>query len=36
MMPFQKCLICGGELISKDVEKLLRGGVHKASHSRAG
>ena len=31
MMPFQKCPICGGELISKKVEKLLRGGVHTAS-----
>lgn len=31
MMPFQKCPICGGELISKEVEKLLRGGVHTAS-----
>ena len=31
MMPFQKCPICGGEMISKNVEKLLRGGVHTAS-----
>lgn len=31
MMPFQKCPVCGGELIRKEVEKLLRGGVHTAS-----
>ena len=31
MMPFRKCLVCGGELISREVEKLLRGGVHTAS-----
>mgnify|MGYP002869665678 FL=1 len=30
MMPFEKCPICGGELIEKEVEKLLRGGVHTA------
>ena len=30
MMPFEKCSICGGELIEKEVEKLLRGGVHMA------
>ncbi len=30
MMPFQKCPICGGELVEKEVEKLLRGGVHTA------
>jgi len=28
MMPFEKCPICGGELIEKEVEKLLKGGVH--------
>ena len=28
MRPFQKCPVCGGELVEKDVEKLLRGGVH--------
>jgi len=28
--PFEKCPICGGELVEKDVEKLLRGGVHTA------
>ena len=26
MIPFNKCLVCGGELIKKEVEKLLRGG----------
>jgi len=30
MKPFEKCPICGGELIEKQVEKLLRGGVHTA------
>lgn len=30
MMPFQKCPVCGGELAEKEVEKLLRGGVHTA------
>jgi YgiT-type zinc finger domain-containing protein len=30
MMPFEKCPVCGGELIEKDVEKLLRGGIHTA------
>lgn len=30
MMPFGKCPICGGELVEKDVEKLLKGGVHTA------
>lgn len=29
-MPFQKCPICGGELVEKEVEKLLRGGMHTA------
>jgi len=28
--PFEKCPICGGELVEKDVEKLLRGGDHTA------
>ena len=31
MMPFQRCPVCGGELIEKQVEKLLRGGVHTAA-----
>lgn len=30
MRPFERCPICGGELIEKKVEKLLRGGVHTA------
>lgn len=30
MKPFDKCPICGGELVEKAVEKLLRGGVHTA------
>ncbi|MBI1923729.1 YgiT-type zinc finger protein [Candidatus Poribacteria bacterium] len=30
MMPFEKCPVCGGELVEKDVEKLLRGGIHTA------
>ncbi len=30
MMPFSKCPTCGGEIIEKEVEKLLRGGVNLA------
>jgi YgiT-type zinc finger domain-containing protein len=30
MLPFVKCPICGGEIIKKEVEKLLRGGNHTA------
>ena len=30
MMPFSKCPVCGGELTEKNVEKLLRGGIHTA------
>jgi YgiT-type zinc finger domain-containing protein len=30
MMPFSTCPVCGGEMVEKDVEKLLRGGVHTA------
>jgi YgiT-type zinc finger domain-containing protein len=30
MMPFKKCPVCGGEMVEKDVEKLLRGGNHTA------
>jgi len=30
MKPFDKCPICGGELVEKDVEKLLKGGIHTA------
>lgn len=28
--PFDKCPVCGGELVEKEVEKLLRGGRHTA------
>ena len=31
MMSFDKCPVCGGELIEKNVEKLLRGGIHTAA-----
>lgn len=31
MKPFEKCPVCGGELIDRQVEKLLRGGRHTAS-----
>ena len=30
MRPFEKCPVCGGELVQKEVEKLLRGGNHTA------
>jgi len=30
MKPFEKCPVCGGELVEKEVEKLLRGGSHTA------
>ena len=30
MKPFGKCPICGGELVEREVEKLLRGGSHIA------
>lgn len=29
-MPFEKCPVCGGDLIEKEVEKVLRGGVNTA------
>ena len=29
-MPFTHCPTCGGEMVTKKVEKLLRGGVHTA------
>ena len=29
--PFPRCPVCGGELVEKEVEKLLRGGVHTAA-----
>jgi YgiT-type zinc finger domain-containing protein len=28
--PFDKCPVCGGDLVEKEVEKLLRGGPHTA------
>jgi YgiT-type zinc finger domain-containing protein len=31
VMPFDKCPVCGGEIVAKEVEKLLRGGVNTAS-----
>lgn len=31
MIPFTKCPVCGGEVVEKDVEKLLRGGRHTAT-----
>jgi YgiT-type zinc finger domain-containing protein len=30
MVPFSRCPICGGEVTEREVEKLLRGGVHTA------
>lgn len=30
MKPFEKCPVCGGELIEKEVEKLLKGGKNTA------
>jgi YgiT-type zinc finger domain-containing protein len=30
MKPFDKCPVCGGELVEKEVETLLRGGAHTA------
>jgi YgiT-type zinc finger domain-containing protein len=30
MTSFEKCPVCGGQLVEKEVEKLLRGGVHTA------
>jgi YgiT-type zinc finger domain-containing protein len=30
MLPFSKCPVCGGEVVEKEVEKLLRGGVNVA------
>ena len=30
MKPFEKCPVCGGELVKKEVEKLLRGGINTA------
>lgn len=30
MKSFEKCAVCGGELVEKEVEKLLKGGLHTA------
>ena len=30
MMPFEKCPVCNGEVVEKEVEKLLRGGKNVA------
>ena len=30
MMPFSRCPVCGGEMVEKEVDKLLRGGVNLA------
>lgn len=30
MMPFEKCPVCQGDMVEKEVEKLLRGGIHTA------
>ena len=30
MMPFDKCPVCGGNMVEKNVEKVLRGGVNTA------
>jgi YgiT-type zinc finger domain-containing protein len=27
-MPFEKCPVCGGKMVEKNVEKVLRGGVN--------
>jgi YgiT-type zinc finger domain-containing protein len=29
-IPFERCPVCGGEMVQKTVEKLLRGGNHTA------
>ena len=31
MMPFEKCPTCGGQVVEKEVEKLLRGGGNTAA-----
>lgn len=30
MISFKKCPVCCGEMVEKEVEKLLRGGIHTA------
>jgi YgiT-type zinc finger domain-containing protein len=29
-MPFERCPVCGGDLVHKEVEKILRGGANTA------
>ena len=31
MLPFKKCPVCGGELIEKEVEKIVKGGSNTAT-----
>ncbi|RKX72811.1 MAG: YgiT-type zinc finger domain-containing protein [Spirochaetes bacterium] len=31
MLPFNKCPICGGEVVEKEVEKLIKGGYNTAT-----
>ena len=31
MSAFEKCPVCGGEIVEKDVEKILHGGVRRAT-----
>ena len=31
MRPFEECPVCGGELVEKEVEKLLKGGANTAA-----
>lgn len=31
MQPFDTCPVCGGELVEKEVEKLVKGGIHTAA-----
>ena len=30
MLPFKKCPVCGGDMVEKEIEKLLRGGKNIA------
>ena len=30
MLPFRRCPVCSGDMVEKEVEKLLRGGQHTA------
>ncbi|MFY9824575.1 MAG: YgiT-type zinc finger protein [Thermoanaerobaculia bacterium] len=31
MIPLERCPLCGGEMVEKDIEKVLRSGVHAAT-----